>query len=180
MTGNIDNQHPIRRWFAGLVESSFQTRLGVCDPSLLDYLASLLTDFLHVENIHTLGDGSGRKIEDLSGMLHEIEVDRSPAQEARLREIHRHIGDYTLFWTGVYPENLKRLHRKHDRDELLPFFETGKRSYSIASHLSDDGSRPPRRILEILSTEFESCVYGLGLVRAEWEHSKNGDGLTLL
>jgi hypothetical protein len=180
MTENIRDEHPIRRWFSGLVESSFQTKLGFCDPSLLDYLAGLLTEYLHVEHINMLGDGSGRRVEDLSGVLHEIEVERTPQQEARLREIHRHIGDYTLFWTGVYPENLKRMQRRHDRDELLPFFETGKRSYSIASRLSDERTAPPKRILELLSSEFESCVYGLGLVRAEWEHSKKDGPITLL
>ena len=25
------------------------------------------------------------------------------------REVHRHIGDFTLFWTGVYPEALREM-----------------------------------------------------------------------
>ena len=33
---------------------------------------------------------------------------------------------------------------------------------------------PPRRILETLSREFECCVYGLGLVRKEWERYRGG------
>lgn len=182
MMNNLRQDHPIRKWFAGLVEASFQTKIGLCDPTLLDYLAGLLTEFIHVERINALGDGTGRRVEDLADMLHRIEVEHVPERDARLREIHRHIGDYTLFWTGVYPENLRRMHRRHDRDELLPFFETGKRSYSIASTLADDDTAPPRRLLNLLSAEFESCVYGLGLVRAEWEHSKGGDAssLTLL
>ena len=28
------------------------------------------------------------------------------ADADRRRECHRHVGDYTLFWTGVYPEAL--------------------------------------------------------------------------
>lgn len=169
MTPPIQPDHPIRRWFSGLVEASFQTRVGLCDPSLTDYLVGLLTEFIHIERINALPDGSGRHIDDLSGMLYEIEKERDAQRDARLRELHRHIGDYTLFWTGVYPENLRRMHRRHDRDELISYFEQGKRSYGIASHLSDDTGQPPRRVLEILSDEFEICAYGLGLVRKEWE-----------
>jgi hypothetical protein len=172
----LASDHPLRKWFAGLVESSFQTQIGVCDPSLLEYLAELLTEFIHVERIHSLADGSGRRVEDVAGMLYRVEAEADPSgrRDERLRAIHRHIGDYTLFWTGVYPENLRRLRRRQERDELIPYFEQGKRSYSIASQLSDEGTVPPRRLLETLSREFEYCVYGLGLVRQEWEKYRGG------
>ncbi len=176
MTSNLQPDHPLRRWFAGLVESSFQTTVGVCDPSLLDYLAELLTEFIHVERIHCLADGSGRRVEDIAEMLFRVEKETDPTgrRESRLREVHRHIGDFTLFWTGIYPENLRRLHRRQERDNLISYFEQGKRSYAIASQLSDDTTIPPRRILQMLSKEFEFCVYGLGLVRKEWERYRGG------
>ena len=31
---------------------------------------------------------------------------------ARRRECHRHVGDFTLFWTGVYPEAIGKLQGK--------------------------------------------------------------------
>jgi hypothetical protein len=171
---SIEPSHAIRKWFAGLVESSFQTQIGVCDPSLLSYLAELLTEFIHVERIHSLADGSGRRVQDVAGMLHQVGADPTGRHAERLREVHRHIGDYTLFWTGVYPENLRRLHRRRERDDLISYLEQGKRSYAIASHLSNEHSDPPGRLLETLSKEFESCVCGLGLVRKEWERYRTG------
>jgi len=164
---NVPRAHPLRAWFAGLVEDRFHTELGVADPSLVDYLTDLLTEFIHVERINVLADGSGRLVGDVADELYQI--GSGLGNEERLREMHRHIGDYTLFWTGVYPENLRRTHRRPDRETLLLYFDQGKRSYSIASRLSDDQTHPPARLLRTLSDEFESCAYGLRLVRQEWE-----------
>lgn len=167
----ISQTHPLRRWFAGLVEDSFQKQIGLGDPSLLDYIVDLLTEFIHVERINLLGDGSRRRIEEVAEMVSEVEIGPTATSEDRRRSVHRHIGDFTLFWTGVYPENLKRLQRKQAADFLLNYLDQGKRSYAIASRLSSDDSRPPAAVLSTLSHEFEYCVYGLGLVRKEWERS---------
>jgi hypothetical protein len=160
---------PLRYWFAGLVEQSFQTEVGLADPSLLDYIVELLARFVHVETIHQLDDGSGRRVEELAQMLDELQAPAAALPEARRRELFRHIGDFTLFWTGLYPEQLRRMRRRQSRDELLDYTQRGKRSYAIASDLSDDATRPPAAVLLALSRQFEDCVYGLGLVRRAWE-----------
>ncbi len=173
----IPESHPLKRWLAGLVETNFQSEVGLCDPSLLDYLAQLLAEFIHVERINLLCDGSGRAVEDVAERLRAATADSGPQDDRRRRDMHRQIGDYTLFWTGVYPENLKRLHRRNARDGLLDYFEQGKRSYAIASRLSDEGTDPRASVLSTLSEQFEYCVYGLGLVRKDWERPGT-DGLS--
>jgi hypothetical protein len=95
-------------------------------------------------------------------------------EHERRRMFHRHVGDFTLFWTGIYPENLRRMRRRQSPDALISYFEQGKRSYDLASQLSDDETRPPARVLRRLSDDFEYVVYGLGLVRRQWEQSDNG------
>lgn len=169
----IPRDHPLHRWFAGLVETSFQSEVGIADAHVLDYLTGLLTEFIHVERINLLADG--RPVEDVAAMLTAAELG-AKSDEERKREYHRHIGDFTLFWTGVYPENLRRMQRRHAKDELIDYLDQGKRSYLIASRLSKESSDPPGEVLHRLSDQFEYCVYGLGLVRREWERS-NPDGL---
>lgn len=169
----ISERHPLREWFSGLVESSFNVEIGICDPTLVAYLTELLTEFVHVERIDCLQDGSGRRLEDVAEMIREAELGGSPSTASRHRlAIHRHIGDFTLFWTGVYPERLQRMRRRHDRDALLGYLEQGKRSYAIASDLSPADAKPPATVLRRLSDHFEDCVYGLGLVRRSWEQSQ--------
>ena len=171
---HVPESHPLRLWLAGIVQDRFQAGIGICEPALLDYLTDLLTEFIHVERINQLGDGSGRNVEDVAEMLCAAEGKAGLAGDEKLREVHRHIGDYTLFWTGVYPENLRRLHRRGARDDLIDYFEQGKRSYDIAYRLSTSGSEPTPAVLRRLSDEFEYCVYGLGLVRRSWEDENTG------
>lgn len=175
----VPKDHVLHRWFAGLVEASFQAEVGIAEPSVLDYLTDLLTDFIHVERINLLADG--RPVEEVAAMLCAAEISAAASQNSRKREYHRHIGDFTLFWTGVYPENLKRMQRRQAKDDLIDFFEQGKRSYAIASKLSTENSDPPAPVLARLSEQFEYCVYGLGLVRKQWENSgQEGGGINLM
>lgn len=175
----VPDDHPLHRWFAGLVEVCFQETVGLCKPQVLDYLTGLLTEFIHIEQINLVCDGSGRQAEDVAEMLCVAESAGEVPSVDRRREYHRHIGDFTLFWTGIYPENLRRLHRRQSRDDLVDYLDQGKRSYAIASRLSTDETRPPASVLKILSDQFEYCVYGLGLVRKQWEKRDPGGLLSI-
>jgi hypothetical protein len=90
--------------------------------------------------------------------------DKPTSTVERDRNVYRKIGDYTLFWAGVYPEHLKRAYRCQS-DVLLDYVTQGRRSYAIVSELVDEDGAPPRSLFRHLSDEFEFCVYGLGLVR---------------
>ena len=57
----------------------------------------------------------------------------STADADRRRECHRHVGDFTLFWTGVYPESLAMLRSSLSADHLVDYQQQGKRSYYLAS-----------------------------------------------
>lgn len=44
-----DSPSAIRRFFAGLTEYTFTTRLGVADPPVIDYLSDLLSRFFRCD-----------------------------------------------------------------------------------------------------------------------------------
>ncbi len=158
--------HPLRRLFAGFTEQTFVT-LGVADPPLVDYLAELLTRFVHVNAIYRLRNAHGRRLEEVADMM--IEAEALPPEGRTRRELHRHIGDFTLFWAGVYPEALKRLRSVLHKDHFIDYCEQGKRAYYIASTFEEDPYREEAPVLRRLSAEFELCAYGLNQVRHEWE-----------
>jgi len=101
-----NSDHPLRHYFTGLTEQTFMADLGVADPPLIDYLSTLLSRFVHIDSIYKLRTGAGKRLEEVADML--MEVEELPPEGRTSREVHRHIGDFTLFWTGVYPEVLKR------------------------------------------------------------------------
>jgi hypothetical protein len=173
-------QHPLRRLFAGLTEQTFLTALGVADPALIDYLSLLLSRFVHIDAHFRLRDAQGKRLHEVVDML--LEAEALPPEARTRREYYRHIGDYTLFWTGVYPEALNRLRSALSKDRFIDYCNEGKRSYYIASTFDDDPYRGEAPILRRLSEEFELCAYGLSQVRKEWERSKRGsadEGLSL-
>lgn len=159
----------LHRFFAGLVEDAFCVQTGVCDPSLTDYIVQLLIDFTHVDRIYKLRDAEGNRLESIVAILHSLKEDHVAHNGPERRDAHRYIGDYTLFWTGVFPEVLRSRRDGVNPDQMVDLIGQGKRSYAIASDLYDDDSIPPRTVFRRLSDDFEFCAHGLGLVRRSWE-----------
>ena len=159
--------HPVRRMFAGLTEQTFLHILGIGDPGLVDYLSTLLSRFIHMDAIYRLRNTRGRRLEEVADMM--LEAEALPPEGRTRREIYRHIGDFTLFWTGVYPEALKRLRSVMTKDHFIDYCEQGKRSYYIASTYEDEPYRDEAPVLRRLSEQFEVCAFGLSQLRKEWE-----------
>lgn len=171
MTNKVPPNHPLRRFFAGAVENVFYGELGICDPHLVGYLAELLVEFLHIRDIYSLKGAGGDRIEAVADMLLKAHVGQAVDPQDRERLVHRHVGDYTLYWTGVFPEGLGVHRHRRSKDVILDYYEQGKRSYAIASELSTPDSEPPAEVLQRLSDQFEYCAHGLTLARQAWDEA---------
>ena len=72
-------------------------------------MGDLLIDFVDVENLYLIRNCRSKRLEDVGEML----VESNPLLEAksfeREREVRKHIGDYTLFLTGMFPEYVATL-----------------------------------------------------------------------
>lgn len=166
----------VSRFFSGVTEYAFESELGVADPPLIDYISELLVRFLRSDDLFALRSVRGERLTKVSEMLAEASARRGPAK----RQVHRHIGDFTLFWTGVYPEIADRMRRTGGADALLDYRELGKRNYLVAAQIPVDTHKAPADVLERLSDNFEVCVAGLKEVRRIWEeHEGEGAGLIL-
>jgi hypothetical protein len=159
--------HPLRRLFAGLTEHAFLSVMGVTDPKLIDYLSELLTRFIHSDSVHRLRNQEGQPIDDVSEMIREAES--LPTLGRTRREYHRHIGDFTLFWIGIFPEAVRRKKSDWTRDSFISYVGLGKRSYQIASTFDEGAYQEEAPILRRLSSDFEICAYGLNQVRKEFD-----------
>ena len=167
------SQSVVYRFFSGLAEYTFEARLGVADPPLVDYIALLLTRFIHSDAIYQVRNPAGRRLEEVAEMLLEAEARIGDPR----REVHRHIGDFTLFWTGVYPEALRRLKDASRLDYFVDYCEQGKRAYHIAATIESPDKADENEVLQRLSHDFELCAYGLGEVRREWERRDSDPNL---
>lgn len=166
----LPTDHPLRRLFAGYAENTFQHELGIADPPLIDYLSQLLSQFIHMDTLYRLRNVQGKPLEQVVDMM--LEAQALPPAGRTTREVHRHIGDFTLFWTGVFPEAVNRLRSVACKDYLIDYCTQGKRSYYIASTFDDEPFKEEAPVLRRLSQDFELCAYGLHQVRIEWERSQ--------
>ncbi len=173
MTLGPEHDNPLRRLFGGLVEQVFMVDLGICDTGLTDYLGELLTEFVHIDRIYPLRTVDNQVIREISRMEAEAAVGPGLSATRRRRLINKYIGDFTLFWTGVYPEHL-RPRKLGTVDRFDAYLRQGKLSYGIASELTAPREHPPAEVLQQLSEQFEYCVHGLRLVRASWERLARG------
>ena len=145
------------RFFRGLAEHAFHGQLGVVDPPLVEYVSTLLVRFIRADGLQPLPAAGSVAAEKVTRMLGGL---RKAAADAAVDD-YRHIGDYTLFWTGLYPEALRRV-------QQLDFRLAGKRAYWIASTLEPEDAADERLLLERLSHDYDVCVAGLAEVRRAW------------
>ncbi|NNE01133.1 MAG: hypothetical protein HKN47_27780 [Pirellulaceae bacterium] len=166
----------IERFFSGLSEFIFHSKLGVADVQMVDYVSDMMFRFVRVESLHRVRRNNGRPATEVFQMLYEAEKRIGLAR----REVHRHIGDFTLFWSGMYPESLRRMKPTTTCDGFLDYCQQGKRAYAIAAEIEAGEDRPSGELLNRLSEHFELCAYGLREVRREWEEGEATGGDSLL
>jgi hypothetical protein len=164
----------IEQYFAGLTENTFLTELGVVDPPMVDYITDLLVRFIRNDVVHRIRSVTGRPVLTLTEMSAEAAHRLGDAK----REVHRHIGDFTLFWAGVYPESLRR-EEADDQHQFEVFCRHGRRSYQIAASIEVADETPSPDVLQRLSERFDLCTYGLREIRRQWESNGDGGGLLL-
>nr|MBI3612959.1 hypothetical protein [Nitrospirota bacterium] len=172
----IPEHHPLRRLFGALTEKSFAEHLGWPDLNVTDYVSNLLVEFTHIDRLYQVRNQQGEQVEALVDLLYESEVLQGAQSLEQERDVHRHIGDFTLFMAGIFPEYLRRLKTSgmiYHKDFLVDYVKTGKRSYGIVAQLEDrpDTGGPP--LYRKLSENFELCVTGLGFVRSDLDRMQD-------
>jgi hypothetical protein len=141
--------------------------VGIRDAEVSSYVADLLTDFCETDRLYSLRDSTGRPMEEVGEMMTASDpIHGTAASFDQERHIRKHIGDYTLFLTGMYPESL---HLWRQRVRFLQMVRAGKESYWIVSQFNVFEYAVEAPLFEKLAESFEGCVYGLTKVRGEME-----------
>jgi hypothetical protein len=162
----ISERHPLRQLFHEVVAGCYSRYSGITDPELTTYVGDLLTEFTASENLY-LRDAEGRPLTALQAMIDASDpVFGGAASFDEEREVRRHIGDYALFATGMYPETAQ-LYRHTGEAGVAELIRTGKESYYIVSTFDLFEYRDEAPLFARLSEGFERCMFGLTKVREE-------------
>jgi len=163
--------HPLERLFAELVGRHFAEEIGIRNPEVVGYVAHLLTEFCDVEQLVKIRNAAGRPLSDVGEMLLESDPIYGPAPSFdRERQVRKHIGDYTLFFAGMFPESINHHRLRRQRlESYVEWVRAGKESYYIVSKFGFFEYAKVAPLFAQLSDKFEDCVYGLNIVKNELE-----------
>jgi hypothetical protein len=160
---------PLQELFIELVGRHYAEEIGIRDPQVINYVAQLLSEFCDVEQLHKVRNATGKPLNDVGEMLLESDPVYGPAPSFdRERQVRKHIGDYTLFFAGMFPESINHNRLRRQRlESFVEWMQAGKESYYIVSKFEYFEYAKVAPLFAQLSSKFEECVFGLNRVKDE-------------
>jgi hypothetical protein len=154
------NKKSLKNTFAASVEHAFIIELGIADIEIIDYMTNMLVRFVRIDAIFSVKNVAGKTLYEIADMI----VSAEHTNRINRHAIHNHIGDFTLFWVGMYPDKLKKM-KPTSKDYLLDYSTNGSKSYHIAG--TKDNSLKSQTLRRI-SKNFELCSTGLQIASQDW------------
>ena len=164
-----EESHPLQQLFVDLVGRHYAEEIGIRDPQIVSYVAHLLAEFCDAEQLYKIHSAAGKPLNDVGEMLIESDPVYGPAPSFdRERQVRKHIGDYTLFFAGMFPESINHYRLRRQRMEnFVEWMKAGKESYYIVSKFEYFEYAKVAPLFAQLSSKFEECVFGLNRVKDE-------------
>lgn len=177
MERKISESHPLRTYFRESVHHAVHDRIGLteCDD-VEEYVVDLLVEFLHDERIFAIRDSRGRRVETVAEMLAEADVRLNADSFQREREVHRHIGDFLLFCSGLFPEMLRSLRGFPLGSPEKEAARQGSFSYAVVSSFDHAPYAVEAPTFRRLSDEFAAVQEALLLLRASFQGLRRQPG----
>ena len=171
----IPESHPLQQLFLELVSRNFAQGVGLHNQEVSEYVAALLTEFCEIEQLYKIRNAAGRALNDAGEMLLESDPVYGDAPSFdRERQVRKHIGDYTLFFTGMFPESINHFRLRRNRlENFVDWMKAGKESYYIVSKFDCFEYTNVAPLFASLSSHFEQCVYGLNRVKGHLQEMQH-------
>lgn len=171
----IPESHPLQHLFEDLVGRHYAEEIGIRDPQIVAYVSHLLAEFYEADQLFKIRNASDRQLADVGEMLLESDPVYGPAPSFdRERQVRKHIGDYTLFFAGMFPESINHFRLRRQRlENLIDWIRAGKESYYIVSKFEHFEYAKVAPLFATLSKNFEECVYGLNMVKNDLEEMQH-------
>ncbi len=171
----IAESHPLQQLFLELVGRHYAEEIGIRDSQVVGYVAHLLAEFCDAEQLFKIRNAAGRPLNDVGEMLLESDPVYGPAPSFdRERQVRKHIGDYTLFFAGMFPESINHYRLRRQRlESFVDLMKAGKESSYIVSKFEPFEYTHVAPLFAQLSAQFEECVFGLNQVKNELQEMQH-------
>jgi hypothetical protein len=126
-------------------------RSGLEDRRVADYVAELLTEFSREERARCVTPGGLGRLDYFFDMLTALEK----ADDHTAFWIRAHIGNYSLFLSGVFPEHVRHRWERRGAPGLRYYQELGRANYRAASNHRLAAKYELADVFDTLSQRFE-------------------------
>jgi len=159
----------LKAFFHRLTRRSFGD-LYLADEAVVDYISGMLARFARTENLYRIKRLRGKKLETVVEMLLEAEIMERNFDIFEEREIRKHIGDYTLFMTGIFREYVERV-------GIMDYYlREGERSYWSVYEFDRVFLGPNPALFKELSSRFELYSGALNYMKKVYFRSEGQRG----
>lgn len=145
-----------RFYFYILVRHVFQ-RAGIRDRAVADYVAEVLTEFAHAEHARCVVPGQSNPLDYFFEMLSALQK----ADERTSFYIRAHIGNYSLFLSGVFPERIRFRAEARGFPDVKYYDALGRTHYGVASDHRLAQRYELAEVFNTLSERFETTRLAL-------------------
>ena len=157
----LNSMEPVLPWNHNRLMSLLE------DTHVSNYIANMLAQFIESSKLFSMGDDEKKShqyiVDMITGSLHSDNIEKF--------YIYCHIGNYTLFLTGMIPEYIKHRYEYKRRpvDEQY-YVGFGKTYYGLASEHTNAKRNRLTSTLSQLSEGFEVVAQVLSFMNREYLH----------
>lgn len=123
---------------------------GIRDRAVADYVAEVLAEFSHSERMQYVPKGQGGPLNYFFEMLAALQS----ADETTCFYIRTHIGNQSLFMSGIFPERIRHRAETKGFPDLRYYEELGRSNYRVARDHRLARKYDLDHIFDILSERF--------------------------
>ncbi len=145
-----------RLYFYALVRHVLREN-GIDDHGVADYVAELLAVFSRMDRVRRTRASDKRPMDYVTDMLTEMQQ----ADDSTRFGIQVHVGNYLLFWSGVFPWHLRHRNRFKGAPKIEFFEEVGSINYRVASSHQLAQKYDVVSIFQTLSESFQTARIAL-------------------
>jgi hypothetical protein len=140
-----------RFYFYILVRNIFR-RSGIEDRRVADYVAEILAEFARAERARCVVPGAANPLDYFFEMLSALQK----ADDRTSFYIRAHIGNYSLFLSGVFPDRIRFRAEARGFPDVKYYDAVGRTQYRVASDHRLAQRYELAEIFNILSERFET------------------------
>lgn len=104
---------------------------GIPERAIADYVASMLETFSHTARLASPADPAGQPTRYVSDLLLALQT----ANSLQTFLIRAHVGNYSLFLAGIFPENVQHRRTARGAPDLQFYEEIGRQNFkAVVDH----------------------------------------------